>query len=472
MPSSAFRKKLPHTTPATHRRPPPCHLFFSLILSIKLPNPLFLRFTSVSLPGRNQEDRKQVSRDTERRGLSTTSSAIPASAMKPAIIFLCLLLSVLDHGSAQSCVGETLSGNKLYTTCSSLPYLSASLHWNYHPSNGTVDIAYRAQQSSDGWVAWAINPTGSGMAGANAFLAFPGSNGAVTVYTTQFSSTNPRTSDVKDENLTFTVYSKEGEYSDGYYTIYATLELPGNDTKQNTVWQASTTFSGGVPFNHPNGDNYLSQTSLDFLSGTAVSTGGNSRLHRRNIHGVLNAISWGVLMPIGIIIARYMKVFKSADPAWFYLHVACQVSGYIIGVSGWGLGIKLGKDSAGITYHKHRDLAIALFCLATVQVFALFLRPNKDHKYRLYWKIYHLAVGYSIVILSVVNIFEGFDILDPAKKWKRAYVAIIVTLGAIALVLEAVTWAIYLKRRQRESEKSHHGANGANGYGVREHEML
>lgn len=240
---------------------------------------------------------------------------------------------------------------------------------------------------------------------------------------------------------------------------------------------------------------------------------------------MLNAISWGVLMPIGIIIARYMKVFKSADPAWFYLHVACQVSGYIIGVSGWGLGIKLGKDSAGITYHKHRDLAIALFCLATVQVldvyirakhsmcihitfieidlmddlrvnsckmrlapnqseaedklmffgvqvFALFLRPNKDHKYRLYWKIYHLAVGYSIVILSVVNIFEGFDILDPAKKWKRAYVAIIVTLGAIALVLEAVTWAIYLKRRQRESEKSHHGANGANGYGVREHEML
>lgn len=33
------------------------------------------------------------------------------------------------------------------------------------------------------------------------------------------------------------------------------------------------------------------------------------------IHGVLNVVSWGILMPIGVIIARYLRVFKSADPA-------------------------------------------------------------------------------------------------------------------------------------------------------------
>ena len=73
-------------------------------------------------------------------------------------------------------------------------------------------------------------------------------------------------------------------------------------------------------------------------------------------------------MPIGAIIARYLKVFKSADPAWFYLHVTCQVSAYAVGVAGWGTGLKLGSDSVGVTYKTHRALGIALFCLGTLQV--------------------------------------------------------------------------------------------------------
>ena len=85
-------------------------------------------------------------------------------------------------------------------------------------------------------------------------------------------------------------------------------------------------------------------------------------------HGILNAVSWGVLLPLGAIIARYLKVFKSADPAWFYLHAACQSSAYIVGVAGWGTGLKLGSESAGITYDTHRNIGITLFCLGTLQV--------------------------------------------------------------------------------------------------------
>ena len=86
------------------------------------------------------------------------------------------------------------------------------------------------------------------------------------------------------------------------------------------------------------------------------------------VHGVLNAVSWGTLMPIGAIIARYLKVFKSADPAWFYLHVACQSSAYIVGVAGWATGLKLGSDSSGIEHTTHRNIGITLFCLGTLQV--------------------------------------------------------------------------------------------------------
>ncbi|XP_072974086.1 cytochrome b561 and DOMON domain-containing protein At5g47530-like [Typha angustifolia] len=394
-----------------------------------------------------------------------------AFPMRPvAISFLLLLGLLLPSSSAQSCFSETFSQNRLYSTCTSLPELSATLHWTYHSSNGTADVAYRVPQTTSGWAAWALNPTSSGMLGANAIFAFHDSSGVVTSISTILSSDNYSPT-IKNESLSFKVYSQEAEFSSGAYTIYATVDLPSNNSKQNMVWQAGTQFQNGLPFGHPtSGGNIASATSLDFTSGQAVASGGgsNSRLHRKNIHGVLNAVSWGVLLPLGIMIARYMKVFKSADPAWFYLHAACQCSGYILGVAGWGLGLKLGSESKGITYHSHRVIGIVLFCLATLQVFALLLRPNKDNKYRIYWNVYHHTVGYSVIILSIINIFKGFDILNPANKWKNTYIAIIATLGGIALFLEVFTWAVVLKR-SRSSEKSHHGVNGVNGYGGRQH---
>ncbi|CAN1347945.1 Cytochrome b561 and DOMON domain-containing protein At5g47530 [Linum perenne] len=177
-------------------------------------------------------------------------------------------------------------------------------------------------------------------------------------------------------------------------------------------------------------------------------------------HGILNAVSWGILMPIGAIIARYLKVFKSANPAWFYLHVGCQFSAYVVGVAGWGTGLKLGSESAGVEHTKHRNIGITLFCFGTLQAFALLLRPKPDHKYRVYWNMYHHSIGYATIGLSIANIYVGLDILDPAKKWKRAYTAVIIVLGAIALVLEAVTWLIVIKRKKAASSADKHGTNG------------
>ncbi|KAM0950354.1 putative cytochrome b561 and DOMON domain-containing protein [Dioscorea sansibarensis] len=344
--------------------------------------------------------------------------------LRSPFLILLLLLIFIAQSLGQDCLSDTFSNSKVFSSCNSLSRLSAAIHWNFHPSNGTIDIAYRASQSSTGWVAWALNPTSQGMISAQTFFAFPGSNSSMLVYLTRISSFNPV---VQDGNLSFTVYSKEAEYSNGYMTIYATLELPGNSTIVNQVWQAGTVFSNGVPSGHSTtGDNILSAGSIDFLSG-ATSGSGSSRQHRKNTHGVLNAVSWGILMPVGAITARYLKIF--ANPAWFYLHVACQCSAYIVGVAGWGTGLKLGSESSGVTYHSHRNIGIALFCLATLQVFALLLRPNKDHKYRIYWNAYHYLVGYTVIVLSIINIFKGFDILDPAKGWKNAYIAIIATLG-------------------------------------------
>jgi len=197
-------------------------------------------------------------------------------------------------------------------------------------------------------------------------------------------------------------------------------------------------------------------------------------------------VSWGVLLPTGAIFARYLKTFKSADPAWFYLHVTCQLVGYGVGVSGWATGINLGKESKGVTYTDHRNIGIAVFALGTlqvisintinlsncyidhaktadlsstdlllkccVQVLALFLRPKKEHKYRAHWNMYHHSVGYTVIVLGVVNIFKGMAILGVEQRWRTAYIAAVCVLAVAAAALEAVTWGVVVRRRKAEGK--------------------
>lgn len=80
----------------------------------------------------------------------------------------------------------------------------------------------------------------------------------------------------------------------------------------------------------------------------------------------------------------------------------------------------------------------------------MFLRPKPEHKYRVYWNIYHHTIGYSVIILAVVNVFKGLDILSPEKHWRNSYTAIIVVLGIVAAVLEAFTWYVVIKRGKTE----------------------
>lgn len=87
-------------------------------------------------------------------------------------------------------------------------------------------------------------------------------------------------------------------------------------------------------------------------------------LRRVQNHGILAVVSWGILIPIGIMVARYARPFQSCRPAWFYTHIFFQVSGFILGVAAWAMGMKLGNG----TYASHRAIGIVIFTLSILQV--------------------------------------------------------------------------------------------------------
>nr|BAK05803.1 predicted protein [Hordeum vulgare subsp. vulgare] len=388
-----------------------------------------------------------------------------------AMLVLALLpLLAASASAAGGCAAEaplpSPNGNA-YAACSDLPRLGATVRWTYDRAAGSLSVAFVAAPAAPGgWVAWGLNPSGEGMAGAQALLAAPSSSsGAWAVRTYNISgyalgAPGP---------IAFPATGLAAELvADGRVRVSGTLGVGQGAAVLNQLWQVGSAVSGdGVPAPHAmGGDNLAAKAKLDLVRQTSTSSdsGGGGLARERNIHGVLNAVSWGLLLPMGAIFARYLKTFRSADPAWFYLHVTCQIIGYGVGVAGWATGINLGNESNGVTYGLHRSIGIAVFALATVQVFALFVRPRKDHKYRVYWNAYHHAVGYAVIVLGILNIFKGMAILGVEQRWRTAYVAAVWVLGAVAVTLEAVTWSVVIRRREAEQ----HGktSNGHVSHGV------
>ncbi|VAI86338.1 unnamed protein product [Triticum turgidum subsp. durum] len=366
-------------------------------------------------------------------------------------------------GAAGACTAEKFSKNRVYAACTDLPTLGASVHWTYDPAASSLSVAFvAAPPSAGGWVAWGLNPTGDGMSGTQALVASPtGGGGAYGVQTFDIQGTSlgsPGRIAYKTSDLAAEVGA------DGRVQMFGKLALQNGTGEVNQVWQVGPASSGSIGIHAMAAANMGAKGKLNLVTGATTAVSGGSILRKKNTHGILNAVSWGILLPMGAIVARYLKTFKSADPAWFYLHVACQLIGYAVGVSGWATGIHLGNLSKGITYSLHRNIGIAVFALGTVQIFALFLRPKKDHKLRVYWNVYHHSVGYTIIILGIVNIFKGMSILDVAQKWKTGYIIAIGILGGIAMVLEVITWGIVLKRRKTEDKAYNGSANNNNGH--------
>ncbi|CAH1423726.1 unnamed protein product [Lactuca virosa] len=378
-------------------------------------------------------------------------------------ILTTLFLSIQSQSQTQTCSNYAFQSNKVFTTCNDLPVLNSFLHYTYDPSSQTLQIAYRVTNiGSSKWVAWAINPTSQGMAGSQALVAFQQPDGTMKAYTSPITGYGTQ---LAEGELSFPVSDLSASYLDNNneIIIFASLGLNGSGVV-NQVWQEGD-LSGNVPTAHAtSGANVRSMGTLNLLSGQSGTQGGvpgvTSKNRKRNIHGILNAISWGIMMPIGAIIARYLRVFQSADPAWFYLHVTCQTSAYITGVAGWATGIRLGSQSPGIQFTSHRVIGIILFCVATLQVIALLVRPKKEHKHRIFWNIYHHSLGYTIIILGIINIFKGFDILNPEKKWERGYTGIIIIIAIIAAILEAYTWFVVLRRKKAANVEKMSNGNG------------
>lgn len=245
-------------------------------------------------------------------------------------------------------------------------------------------------------------------------------------------------------------------------TIYTTLVLKANDSLTiNNVWNVGPSVDQStlaISSHALSGDSLSSGSVIDLSSGQAFNNIQLPNQKLKNNHAIISAVGWGLLIPLGIMAARYLRPFSNGNPAWFYIHVTCQCTGYVLGVVAWAMGLRLRSLNKGMVPTKHSNLGMSIFALATLQVLALFLRPKPDAKYRKYWNVYHHLVGYATLVLIIINIFEGLDLLQPGDKWTRIYIIILCILGAISLIMEIITWGMWFRQRHNNKADPMYGS--------------
>ncbi|KAL6211004.1 hypothetical protein ACLB2K_016233 [Fragaria x ananassa] len=160
------------------------------------------------------------------------------ASFSPLLLFLLVSLSALlispSQAATAACPSTKFKNNKVFANCTVLSTLDSHLYYSYNASNSSLAVAFVAAPSKPGgWIAWAINPTGTKMSGAQAIVAYTKEDGTPTIKTLNITSYSILT----PGKLAFDFWDTSAELNNGTLTIFATVKVPEKAETVNQVWQ-------------------------------------------------------------------------------------------------------------------------------------------------------------------------------------------------------------------------------------------
>ena len=176
-------------------------------------------------------------------------------------------------------------------------------------------------------------------------------------------------------------------------------------------------------------------------------------------HAAFMLVAWGVLAPFGAMMPRLWR--SLADPKgagrWFVWHRRIQLTAATLCLIGFALAVAA-VDGGGLPHfstvvdNPHRSLGLALTILMVVQPLGGLLRPHKPASgdggakiaRRTGWEWAHRIVGYSLLLLAVVQGVYGVQLLPETQQRPFGYAAAAV-VAAVA-VAGAIGAAIACRR--------------------------
>ena len=186
----------------------------------------------------------------------------------------------------------------------------------------------------------------------------------------------------------------------------------------------------------------VSCTSLGLLDTTPAAVDCEQGQYQRFMyaHGALMMTGWGVLLPSGIMIARFLKHRDGA--LWFKLHVGMQISGLVLTFIGWVLALyRFDVLFSGARGFIHGVMGVIVMSLGLLQPINALVRPHAPagdeprSKLRLAWELLHKISGYSAALLALFVIYLGTTYITPEDTKSSFQIAYFCMLGMLALLL-------------------------------------
>lgn len=161
------------------------------------------------------------------------------------------------------------------------------------------------------------------------------------------------------------------------------------------------------------------------------------------VHGFMMFLAWGILLPGGVLAARYMKHLKG--DGWYRIHVYLQYSGLSIVLLGFLFAL---AELRGLYVSSlHVKFGLTAIILACAQPVNAYFRPKRPENgevappNRILWEYGHAVVGRGAILVGMVALLTGMNHLgerygDDVKGLTWALIVWFLVGGLIVLYLE------------------------------------
>uniref|UniRef100_A0A453LED6 Cytochrome b561 domain-containing protein n=2 Tax=Aegilops tauschii subsp. strangulata TaxID=200361 RepID=A0A453LED6_AEGTS len=175
------------------------------------------------------------------------------------------------------------------------------------------------------------------------------------------------------------------------------------------------------------------------------------------VHGFMMFVAWGLLLPGGIVAARYLKHVKG--DLWFQAHTYLQYSGLAVMFMGVLFAVaELRGFSFKSTHAKVGAIAFTFTCMQPVNAY---LRPHQAEngeilsRNRITWEYLHTYTGRTALVAAVTALFTGLQHLGHRYGSKTIKG---LTCGLVVWVVSAVLVVAYLEYMKVKRRRD--GADG------------
>ncbi|XP_008776066.2 cytochrome b561, DM13 and DOMON domain-containing protein At5g54830-like [Phoenix dactylifera] len=332
-----------------------------------------------------------------------------------------------------------------------------SLFWTL--SDGSISMAARGEKKS-GYLAIGF---GSGMINSFAYVGWIDDDGKGHVDTYWIDGKDAMNVHPTSENLTYVRCRSENGIITFEFTRPLSPSCSGRveckniidpTTPLKVVWAMGAQWSA----DHLNERNMHSVTSSRPVRVLLLRGSAEAEQDLRPVlavHGFMMFVAWGILLPGGILAARYLKHVKG--DGWYQLHVYLQYSGIAIVL----LGVLFAAAELRGFYISsvHVKFGLTAMILACAQPINAYLRPKRaEHgevacSKRIIWEYFHVIIGRSAIVVGIAALFSGMKHLGHRYDSENVEG---LTWALILWVLACVLLVIYLeymllKQRDRSS---------------------